>query len=152
MLLLTAANRNVSAQPSTLKLLQFALSPSDFSSTEVAEEELEEPASQGVRILYRFPWGPEPLETLWMRGNRELLQMHKGVRSKLQVSLLLCFPSSFYRFIDNDMEKIRFGIVSEHVDRGVLLVRHLFNLLLFLKQMDFISTHFCLRFSGPSSV
>lgn len=63
---------------------KFALSPSDFSSTEVAEEELEEPASHGVRILYRFPWGQEPLETLWMRGNSELLQMHKGVRSKLQ--------------------------------------------------------------------
>lgn len=50
----------------------------------MAEEELEEPASHGVRILYRFPWGQEPLETLWMRGNSELLQMHKGVRSKLQ--------------------------------------------------------------------
>lgn len=77
--------------PSTLKSFQFALSPSDFSSSGVAEEELEEPASHGVRILYRFPWGQEPLETLWMRGNSELLQMHKGVRSKLQVSLLLCF-------------------------------------------------------------
>lgn len=70
---------------------QFALSPSDFSSSEVPEEEREEAASRGVRIIYSFPWGPEPLETLWSRGNTELLQTHKGVRSKLQVSLLIDF-------------------------------------------------------------
>lgn len=83
----------------TLKLFQFALSPSDFSSTEVAEEGLEEPASHGVRILYRFPWGPETLETLWMRGNSELLQMHKGARSKLQVRLRLCFEVANVRLV-----------------------------------------------------
>ncbi|TKS68812.1 DNA polymerase subunit gamma-2, mitochondrial [Collichthys lucidus] len=34
--------------------------------------------------MYSFPWGQEPLEELWSRGNTELLQTHKGVRSKLQ--------------------------------------------------------------------
>ncbi|XP_022068755.1 DNA polymerase subunit gamma-2, mitochondrial [Acanthochromis polyacanthus] len=63
---------------------KFALSPSDFSSSEVLEEELEEPASRGVRIIYNFPWGQEVLETLWSRGSSELLHTHKGVRSKLQ--------------------------------------------------------------------
>ncbi|KAI3352338.1 hypothetical protein L3Q82_005317 [Scortum barcoo] len=63
---------------------QFALSPSDFSSNEVPEEELEAKASRGVRIMYSFPWGQEPLETLWSRGDTELLQVHRGIRSKLQ--------------------------------------------------------------------
>ncbi|XP_068448532.1 DNA polymerase subunit gamma-2 isoform X2 [Clinocottus analis] len=63
---------------------KFALSPSDFSCSDVPVEELEGAASRGVRIVYSFPWGPEPLETLWSRGQTELLQTHKGVRSKLQ--------------------------------------------------------------------
>ncbi|KAM8879007.1 DNA polymerase subunit gamma-2 [Spinachia spinachia] len=63
---------------------KFALSPSDFSSIEVPAEELEEATSRGVRIVYSFPWGQEPLETLWSRGHTELLQTHKGVHSKLQ--------------------------------------------------------------------
>ncbi|XP_029018079.1 DNA polymerase subunit gamma-2, mitochondrial isoform X2 [Betta splendens] len=63
---------------------KFALSPSDFSSSDVPEEELEEATSRGVRISYSFPWGQEPLETLWSRGDTELLLMHKGARSKLQ--------------------------------------------------------------------
>lgn len=66
--------------------VQFALSPSDFSSIDVPAEELEEATSRGVRIVYSFPWGREPLETLWSRGHTELLQTHKGVHSKLQVS------------------------------------------------------------------
>ncbi|XP_061584779.1 DNA polymerase subunit gamma-2, mitochondrial-like [Cololabis saira] len=63
---------------------KFALSPSGFSSSEVLEDELEEPASRGVRISYDFPWGRESLETLWSRGSAELLQTHNGVQSKLQ--------------------------------------------------------------------
>ncbi|XP_034400295.1 DNA polymerase subunit gamma-2, mitochondrial isoform X2 [Cyclopterus lumpus] len=63
---------------------KFALSPSDFSSSDVPVEELEGAASRGVKIIYSFPWGQEPLETLWSRGHAELLQTHKGVRSKLQ--------------------------------------------------------------------
>ncbi|XP_026158690.1 DNA polymerase subunit gamma-2, mitochondrial isoform X2 [Mastacembelus armatus] len=63
---------------------KFALSPSDFSSSEIQEEELVKIASRGVRISYDFPWGQETLETLWSRGDSELLQTHKGARSKLQ--------------------------------------------------------------------
>ncbi|XP_053188387.1 DNA polymerase subunit gamma-2, mitochondrial [Scomber japonicus] len=63
---------------------KFALSPSDFNSSDVPVEELEPATSRGVRIIYNFPWGQEPLETLWSRGDTELLQTYKGVRSKLQ--------------------------------------------------------------------
>ncbi|KAK7929881.1 hypothetical protein WMY93_006276 [Mugilogobius chulae] len=63
---------------------KFALSPSDFSCSDVSEQDLDLPASRGVQIFYNFPWGPEPLETLWSRGDTELLQAHNGVRSKLQ--------------------------------------------------------------------
>ncbi|CAN9510156.1 unnamed protein product [Ophioblennius macclurei] len=63
---------------------KFALAPSHFSSSEVLAEELIESASRGVRIQYSFPWGPETLETLWSRGDAELLHTHNGARSKLQ--------------------------------------------------------------------
>uniref|UniRef100_A0A8D3EG48 DNA polymerase gamma 2, accessory subunit n=1 Tax=Scophthalmus maximus TaxID=52904 RepID=A0A8D3EG48_SCOMX len=63
---------------------KFSLSPSDFSSSDVPEEELVEAASRGVRIVYNFPWGQEALEALWSRGDTELLKTHKGDRSKLQ--------------------------------------------------------------------
>lgn len=63
---------------------KFALSPSDFSSIEVPENELEGKASRGVKILYKFPWGLESLETLWCRGDAELLQTYKGIRTRLQ--------------------------------------------------------------------
>ncbi|XP_061684819.1 DNA polymerase subunit gamma-2, mitochondrial isoform X17 [Syngnathoides biaculeatus] len=48
------------------------------------KDELEEVASRGVKIYYKFPWGQEALEVLSSRGDCELLQMHKGVRSKFQ--------------------------------------------------------------------
>ncbi|XP_041839182.1 DNA polymerase subunit gamma-2, mitochondrial [Melanotaenia boesemani] len=63
---------------------KFALSPSDFSSSEVPQEELEEAKVRGVKILYNFPWGQETLETLWSRGSTELLHTHNEARSKLQ--------------------------------------------------------------------
>ncbi|XP_076027260.1 DNA polymerase subunit gamma-2 [Genypterus blacodes] len=63
---------------------KFASSPSDFDSSDVPAEELDGTASRGVKVVYSFPWGQEPLETLWNRGDAELLQMHKGVRNKLQ--------------------------------------------------------------------
>lgn len=70
---------------------QFALSPSDFSCSDIPEGELGGKASRGVKIVYMFPWGPEPLETLWSRGDAELLQAHEGVRTKLQVSVSVGF-------------------------------------------------------------
>ncbi|KAM9818988.1 DNA polymerase subunit gamma-2, mitochondrial [Syngnathus typhle] len=63
---------------------KFALAPSDFSSSDVALDELEGPTSRGLKIFYKFPWGQEPVEVLWSRGDGELLQMHKEARSKLQ--------------------------------------------------------------------
>ncbi|XP_029920204.1 DNA polymerase subunit gamma-2, mitochondrial [Myripristis murdjan] len=62
---------------------KFALGTSDFSSSDIPEDELGAGVSRGVRILYSFPWGAEPLETLCNRGDAELLQAHKGVRTKL---------------------------------------------------------------------
>lgn len=66
--------------------LQFALGPSSFSCSDVSDGEEGERASRGVRILYHFPWGAEPVETLWNLGDMELLEAHKGSRAKLQVS------------------------------------------------------------------
>ncbi|XP_076148975.1 DNA polymerase subunit gamma-2 [Alosa pseudoharengus] len=63
---------------------KFALSPSDFSSTDVVEAELQCGASRGVQVTYRFPWGSEPLETLWNLGESELLKTHGNARAKLQ--------------------------------------------------------------------
>lgn len=83
------AQRLWHTQAAAIFSFQFALSPSDFSSVEVPEEEREAAVSRGVRIWYRFPWGQKPIETLWLRGNAELLQTHKGAPSKLQVSRLL---------------------------------------------------------------
>ncbi|TMS23014.1 DNA polymerase subunit gamma-2, mitochondrial [Larimichthys crocea] len=75
---------------------KFALSPSDFSSSDVPKEELEETVSRGVRITYNFPWGQEPLEELWSRGNTELLadtqrsSFQTTVSRWSQVSSLCC--------------------------------------------------------------
>uniref|UniRef100_A0A1A7XQG0 Leucine rich repeat containing 8 family, member E n=1 Tax=Iconisemion striatum TaxID=60296 RepID=A0A1A7XQG0_9TELE len=63
---------------------KFALTPSEFSSSEVPQEELEEAESRGVKISYNFPWGLESLEMMSCRGDSELLHTHKGVHSKLQ--------------------------------------------------------------------
>lgn len=57
---------------------KFALSPSDFSSIDLTEEELGGEASRGVRIVYSFPWGPQALETLLSRGDKDLLQTQCG--------------------------------------------------------------------------
>lgn len=63
---------------------KFALSPLDFSCSDVSEKDLDPPVTRGVKICYNFPWGQEPLETLWSRGDAELLRVHNGVRTKLQ--------------------------------------------------------------------
>ncbi|XP_028829268.1 DNA polymerase subunit gamma-2, mitochondrial isoform X1 [Denticeps clupeoides] len=63
---------------------RFASTPSDFTSSDVDSKDLKSGTSHGVRILYRFPWGSEPLETLWSLGDTELLRTHQGARTKLQ--------------------------------------------------------------------
>lgn len=100
---------------------KFALSPSDFSSRDVPEQELNPPASRGVKICYNFPWGAEPLETLWSRGDDELLQAHNGVRSKLQCR-------------DGRKSVPHLVTVTANMDRGVLAF--LFNSLQHQKKED----------------
>ncbi|XP_006833647.1 PREDICTED: DNA polymerase subunit gamma-2, mitochondrial [Chrysochloris asiatica] len=58
---------------------KFAVSPSNFSSGECQDEE----GRKGNQIYYSFPWGKEPIETLWNLGDRELLLTYPGNASKL---------------------------------------------------------------------
>ncbi|CAB1344899.1 unnamed protein product [Coregonus sp. 'balchen'] len=86
----------------------FALGPSDFSCSDITEEELAGRASRGVKIVYNFPWGPEALETLLSRGDAELLQTHKGARNKLQCR-------------DGRKSVVPYAIsVTGNIERGVL--------------------------------
>lgn len=100
---------------------KFALGPSDFSSRDVLEQELEQSTSRGVKIFYNFPWGLEPLETLWNRGDAELLQAHSGVRSKLQCR-------------DGRKSVPHVVTVTANMDRGVMAI--LFNSLQRQKRED----------------
>ncbi|KAK3557202.1 hypothetical protein QTP70_026138 [Hemibagrus guttatus] len=63
---------------------KFALGPSDFSVCDVQDDELINSASRGAKVLYKFPWGTETLETLWILGDTELLKSHPGNRAELQ--------------------------------------------------------------------
>lgn len=96
----------------------FALSPSNFSSSEVQQEELEQVVTRGVRIIYNFPWGQEVLETLWSRGDAELLHIHKGDRSKLQhrdgrrsiphvVSITANMDRGAMAFLSNSLQQLK---------------------------------------------
>nr|XP_048301991.1 DNA polymerase subunit gamma-2, mitochondrial isoform X2 [Myodes glareolus] len=60
---------------------KFAMSPSDFSSTDCEDEA----GRKGSKLYYSFPWGKEPVETLWNLGDQELLHMYPGSTSRLQV-------------------------------------------------------------------
>ncbi|CAO2645813.1 DNA polymerase subunit gamma-2, mitochondrial [Lemmus lemmus] len=59
---------------------KLAMSPSDFSSTDCADEA----GRKGSKLYYSFPWGKEPIETLWDLGDEELLRMYPGSTSRLQ--------------------------------------------------------------------
>ncbi|XP_038183768.1 DNA polymerase subunit gamma-2, mitochondrial isoform X1 [Arvicola amphibius] len=59
---------------------KFAMSPSDFSSTDCEDEA----GRKGSKLYYSFPWGKEPVETLWNLGDQELLHMYPGNTSRLQ--------------------------------------------------------------------
>lgn len=73
--------------------LQFALGPSDFEMCNVGDEELKEGTSHGVKVLYKFPWGSETLETLWSLGDTLLLKTHQGTCTKLQRWKKVCSSS-----------------------------------------------------------
>ncbi|XP_070779411.1 DNA polymerase subunit gamma-2 [Enoplosus armatus] len=114
---------------------KFALSPSDFSSNDVPEEELEKAASRGVRIIYSFPWGPEPLETLWSRGDTELLQTHKGIQSKLQcpdghksvphvVSVTGNMDRGMMAFLSNSLQQLKKGNSKQKLQQRKVLKLH----------------------------
>uniref|UniRef100_A0A8D2J788 DNA polymerase subunit gamma-2 n=1 Tax=Varanus komodoensis TaxID=61221 RepID=A0A8D2J788_VARKO len=57
---------------------KFAISPSNFSSGDYHEE-----GRRRINLYYSFPWGKEIIETLWMLGDNELLQMYPGNESSL---------------------------------------------------------------------
>ena len=65
-------------------VLQFAMSPSNFSSAD-CQDEL---GRKGSKLYYSFPWGKEPIETLWNLGDQELLHTYPGNVSTIQV----CHP------------------------------------------------------------
>ncbi|XP_010615068.1 DNA polymerase subunit gamma-2, mitochondrial [Fukomys damarensis] len=58
---------------------KFAVSPSNFSSSDCQDEE----GRKGNKLYYSFPWGKEPIETLWNLGDKELLHMYPGEVAKL---------------------------------------------------------------------
>ncbi|KAG3268638.1 DNA polymerase gamma 2, accessory subunit, transcript variant X2 [Ictidomys tridecemlineatus] len=60
---------------------KFAMSPSNFSSSDCQDEE----GRKGNKLYYNFPWGKEPIETLWNLGDQELLRKYPGNVSKLHV-------------------------------------------------------------------
>lgn len=64
---------------------QFAVGPSNFSSSDFEDEE----GRRGFNLQYSFPWGMETIETLKNLGDTELLQMYPGDSSKLLVSFTL---------------------------------------------------------------
>ncbi|XP_051751829.1 DNA polymerase subunit gamma-2, mitochondrial isoform X1 [Ctenopharyngodon idella] len=101
---------------------KFALGPSDFSMCNVMDEELKEGTSHGVKVLYKFPWGSETLETLWSLGDTQLLKTHQGTCRKLQCR-------------DGRKSVVPHVIsVSANVDRGMLA--YLFNSFQLLKKND----------------
>ncbi|XP_047613736.1 DNA polymerase subunit gamma-2, mitochondrial [Phacochoerus africanus] len=51
---------------------KFAMSPSNFSSSDCQDEA----GRKGNKLYYNFPWGKEPIETLWNLGDQELLHKY----------------------------------------------------------------------------
>ncbi|XP_050969140.1 DNA polymerase subunit gamma-2, mitochondrial [Labeo rohita] len=101
---------------------KFALDPSNFSMCNVLDEELKEGISHGVKVLYKFPWGSETLETLWSLGDTLLQRTHQGTCTKLQCR-------------DGRKSVVPHVIsVSANVDRGILA--YLFNSFQLLKKTD----------------
>ncbi|KAK2528428.1 hypothetical protein Q9233_007399, partial [Columba guinea] len=68
-----------SSDPLLWFCFQFAVGPSNFSSSDFQDEE----GRRGFNLNYRFPWGTETIETLKNLGDTELLLMYPGDNSKL---------------------------------------------------------------------
>ncbi|TSK62592.1 DNA polymerase subunit gamma-2, mitochondrial [Bagarius yarrelli] len=101
---------------------QFALGPSDFTSCDVPNDEINNSAARGVRLLYKFPWGTQTLETLWMLGDTELLRSHQGKITNLQCK-------------DGKRVVVPHVLsVSANMDRGVLAI--LLNSLQHVQKVD----------------
>ncbi|XP_065766822.1 DNA polymerase subunit gamma-2 isoform X2 [Muntiacus reevesi] len=60
---------------------KFAVSPSNFSSGDCQDEA----GRKGNKLYYNFPWGKEPIETLWNLGDHELLHTYPGSVAQLHV-------------------------------------------------------------------
>eukprot|EP00069_Balaena_mysticetus_P010116 bmy_06551T0 len=60
---------------------KFAVSPSNFSSSDCQDEA----GQKGNKLYYNFPWGKEPIETLWNLGDHELLHMYPENVAQLHV-------------------------------------------------------------------
>lgn len=56
------------------------MSPSNFSSVDCQDGS----GHKGCKLYYSFPWGKEPLETLWDLGEQELLNVYPGNVSAIQ--------------------------------------------------------------------
>lgn len=78
------------------------MSPSNFSSSDCEDEE----GRKGNKLYYNFPWGKEPIETLWNLGDQELLHTYPGNASQLHVcitfnSYCILYPDSLGSFLDH---------------------------------------------------
>ncbi|OWK14489.1 POLG2 [Cervus elaphus hippelaphus] len=61
------------------RMRMFAVSPSNFSSGDCQDEA----GRKGNKLYYNFPWGKEPIETLWNLGDHELLHTYPGSVAQL---------------------------------------------------------------------
>ncbi|XP_026117676.1 DNA polymerase subunit gamma-2, mitochondrial isoform X2 [Carassius auratus] len=104
---------------------KFALGPSDFEMCNVGDEELKEGTSHGVKVLYKFPWGSETLETLWSLGDTLLLKTHQGTCKKLQV--LKLHPTltpvkvglDMGRGSSSELRQVCDGLFQEFLEAGI---------------------------------
>ncbi|XP_012515000.1 PREDICTED: DNA polymerase subunit gamma-2, mitochondrial [Propithecus coquereli] len=68
---------------------KFAVSPSNFSSSDCQDEE----GRKGNKLYYNFPWGKEPIETLWNLGDHELCVL--SINGDLDQGVLAYLYDSF---------------------------------------------------------
>lgn len=71
------------------------MSPSNFSSSDCQDEA----GRKGNKLYYNFPWGKEPIETLWNLGDQELLHKYPENVAQLHVCFPLCSHVSFTQIL-----------------------------------------------------